>query len=475
MLGWHRKTRLLGVGVLARAAGTLAALGVTLVTLNSGAFGSNSVRGHERSVDIVYALSIGPDGKLVVAGTSGSSTTGSEGNWALARYTPRGRLDVGFGTAGRVLTNFRTGGGEANAVAVQADGKPVLAGALSTGYVLPSGDFPTVFALARYGRRGKLDRRFGKDGLVLTRFGRRRDWSIANGLAVQKDGKLVAIGLFSSLRYDDFALARYTARGLLDRSFGRAGKVLTSFGAHTRADASAVAIQPDGKIVVAGTDLTDTRPGVGVYEFALARYNADGTLDRGFGDSGRVVTKAGPVSNAYAVVVQPDGKLFAAGSSAAGDDAIHGKGNLILVRYSSAGKLDPNFGTGGELEAEAGVPAALAIQADRKLVTAGVGIGPTHRDDPRDFALARYTESGSLDPSFGGGTLLTDFRAGARAVALVVDGEGRIVAAGTVRTEDFALARYTTSGGLDRSFGTDGKVVTDFELLRRAGRVSRGP
>src|SRR5438552_1470882 len=143
MLGCHRKTRLLSAGVLAGAAGTLAAVGVALVTLDSGAFGSSSVRGHERSVDIVYALGAGPDGKLVVA------------------------------------------------------------------------------------------------------------------------------GLFSSSRYDDFALARYTARGRLDRSFGQGGKVLTSFGAHTRADASAVAIQPDGKIVVAGTDLTNTRPSVGVYEFAL--------------------------------------------------------------------------------------------------------------------------------------------------------------------------------------------------------------
>src|SRR5438067_1584034 len=106
----------------------LAVVGATLLALASGSVGSNSVRGHERSVDIVYALGAGPDGKLVLAGTSGSSTTGSEGNWALARYTSRGRLDRRFGTAGRVLTNFRTGGGEANAVAVQADGKPVLAG-----------------------------------------------------------------------------------------------------------------------------------------------------------------------------------------------------------------------------------------------------------------------------------------------------------------------------------------------------------
>ena len=261
---------------------------------------------------------------------------------------------------------------------------------------------------------------------------------------------------------------RFTAPILvrLDRSFGRGGEVLTNFGA----GASAVALQPDGKIVVAGTDLTS-----GKSDFALARYDADGMLDRSFGNRGRVVTKVGDEDHAFGVLVRPDGKVVIAGSATAGTDAESGRGDLTLLRYTVDGKLDGSFGTAGQLRADAGVPEAVAIQQDRKLVTAGVRPGPNHREDPRVFALARCTENGSLDPSFGrGGKLLTDFHAGARAVAVVVAPNGKIVAAGTVRTEDFAVARYTSGGRLDGSFGSGGKVVTDFELLRRTRHVGKG-
>jgi uncharacterized delta-60 repeat protein len=446
---------------VARAAATVAAVGIALVSLGLVALGSSSASGGERSDDVAYALAVGRDGKLVVAGVSGSSTTGSEGDWALARYTARGRPDPGFGIKGRVLTHFRQGG-YAQAVAVQADGKPVLAGFVGG----PGEAF--VFALARYTHRGKLDRGFGRNGLVLTNFGGGNS-SFATALAIQPDGKTVAVGT-SLAGYHSFVLARYTLRGRLDPSFGRDGRVLTNFGARSAADASAVALQPDGKIVAAGTVLTG-----GQSDFALARYNADGTLDRSFGSAGRVVTEVGEVDHAYGVVVQPDGKVVIAGSAAAGTDPESGRGDLTLLRYTADGKLDASFGTAGQLRADAGVPEAVAIQPDRKLVTAGVRPGPNHREDSRVFALARCTENGSLDPSFGrGGKVLTDFHAGARAIAVVVGASGKIVAAGTVRAEDFALARYTSSGRLDGSFGRGGKVVTDFELLRRTHRVGKG-
>lgn|SRR5436190_3988248 len=460
MIGWHRRKRLFGA--LTRPAATLAAVGIALVSLGVGALGSSGASGGERSDDIASALAAGRDGKLVVAGVSGSSTTGSEYDWALARYTTRGRLDPGFGVKGRVLTHFREGG-YARAVAIQADGKPVLAG-----FLFGPGE-GWVFALARYNQRGRLDRGFGRRGLVLTHFGSRSNSSFASALTIQPDSKVVAVGT-SGIRHLSFVLARYTARGRLDPSFGRGGKVLTTFGAGGNADASAVALQPDGKIVVTGTDLMG-----GKSDFALARYNADGTLDQSFGNGGRVVTKVGDEDHAFGIVVQPDGKVVIAGSAAAGTDAESGRGDLTLVRYTVDGKLDGSFGTAGKLRADAGVPEALAIQPDRKLVTAGVRAVPNHREDPREFALARCSENGSLDPSFGrGGKLLTDFHAGARAVGVVVGANGKIVAAGTVRAEDFALARYTSSGRLDGSFGRGGKVVTDFELLRRARRIGSG-
>src|SRR6266566_1363567 len=162
MIGWQRRKTL--SKPLARAVATVAVVGIALVSVGVGALSSSGATGGERSDDIAYALAAGRGGKLVVAGVSGSSTTGSEYDWALARYTARGRLDPHFGTKGRVLTHFRQGG-YAQAVAIQADGKPVLAG-----FLFGSGE-RFIFALARYTHRGKLDRGFGRNGLVLTNFG----------------------------------------------------------------------------------------------------------------------------------------------------------------------------------------------------------------------------------------------------------------------------------------------------------------
>jgi uncharacterized delta-60 repeat protein len=410
------------------------------------ALGSSSARGREgtaRSTDGAYALAAGRDGKLVAAGFSRRGN--HEPRFALARYTAGGTLDRRFGTGGKVLTGF--GGAQsyarATSLAIRPAGKIVVAGSA----VLPP-RITSLFALARYTVSGKLDRAFGRNGRVLTSFGSRAR-SSAQALAISADGKVVAVGYCDCRRFR-FALARYTPRGRLDRTFGRGGKVVTDFGARSSAEAAAVAIQPDGKIVVAG-DATRTRT-----DFALARYYADGTLDRSFGTGGRVVSKVGDgFSYAAAIVVQPDGKLVVAGRAYVKPDGV-----FALVRYSADGKLDPSFGHGGIVVTN-GNAWALAIQRDRKLVAAG-------NKGPR-FALARFLEDGSLDETFGrDGKLLTDFHALAEANAVVVRADGKIIAAGIVGASpwrDFALARYTSSGRLDGNFGSGGKVLTDFGSL----------
>src|SRR5207245_943210 len=178
-----------------------------------------------------------------------------------------GDLDATFGTGGRVLTDFGGGAG-ARALALQADGK---IGA--TGFT--SSDFGTRrrFALARYNPDGSLDRQ------VVTSFADRDE---ASALALQSDGKIVVAGFSGAGGRQDFALARYNPDGSLDPSFGSGGRVLTDFGGYD--EASALALQSDGKIVVAG--FSDV---VG-FGFALARYNPDGSLDPSFGSGGRVLT-----------------------------------------------------------------------------------------------------------------------------------------------------------------------------------------
>lgn len=404
------------------------------------------------TVDIARALAVGRGGKLVVAGLSSKGPV----RMALARYTTDGRLDRSFGTGGEVLGDFGTRNDNwANSLAVQADGKVVVAGAMR-----PSNGL-TRFALARYTARGRLDPSFGRKGEVLTRLGSGRNVSQAHAVALQSDGKLVAVGLWSKTPIDGptrFALARYTAQGRLDPSFGRGGKVLTDFGVHSDSQATAIAVQPDGKLVVAGDDLTDTRGDRGEFALALVRYKTDGKLDPSFGNGGRVVTKIGGSSGASALVAQPDGKLVVAGSGDRGP---------ALIRYAADGKLDPSFGKGGELLGGAGFPStALALQRDGKFVTAGTGAGPSSREDSREFALARCTKDGGLDSSFGrGGKLLTDFHTGAGADAVAVQAEGKIAAAGTVGGQNFAVTRYASNGRLDTQFGVHGRVVTDFGFV----------
>jgi uncharacterized delta-60 repeat protein len=415
--------------------------GVALASLCAVVLGPGAAAGRERgaaSVDLGEALAVARDGKLVVAGLS---RRGSLAGFALARYTADGALDRSFGTGGKVLTSFGRGSyGGASSVAVRPDGKVVVAGGAAVPPRIYNG-----FAIARYTVAGKLDRTFGRNGKVLMYFGSRRS-NVSNlaAIAIQADRKVVAVGFSSYWPIGGrtrFALARFTVRGRLDRSFGRDGKVLTDFAPRGSSSAYAVAIQPDGKIVAAGGAVLSDQD----YQ-ALARYNADGTLDRSFGNRGKIVTKVGSFSEAVGVFVQPDAKLLVAGNGA-------------LVRYGADGKLDLGWGSGGKVLDGVRHVSAVAMQRDRKLVTAGTGMGPRY---PK-FSLGRFLEDGSRDESFGRpGKLLADFGTKGVGNAVVVRADGTIVVAGTVGGRDFALAGYGRHGRLDGTFGRGGKVVTDF-------------
>src|SRR5262249_51395919 len=176
----------------------------------------------------------------------------------------------------------------------------------------------------------------------------------------------------------NFAVARYNADGTLDTTFSFDGKVTTDFGGDDRA--FSVAIQADGKIVVAGASLTN--PGD---DFALARYNPDGSLDAGFGTGGKVTTAFGSgLDHANACTIQADGKIVAVGADG---------GDFALARYNSDGSLDGTFGTGGKVTTDFGGQLeeafGVAMQADGKIVAAGAAAG--------GFALARYYPDGHLD------------------------------------------------------------------------------
>jgi uncharacterized delta-60 repeat protein len=286
-------------------------------------------------------------------------------------------------------------------------------------------------------------------------------YASAHAFSIRTDGKLVAAGWWSDYigKSGGFGLARYTRNGSIDASFGRAGKVLNSFGSGARDPsgrdfshhgAEAVVIQPDGKIVAAGS--SSRSAGRRDEQFALARYRNDGSPDARFGSGGKVLTSFGSYSGAVGVVLQRNGKLLAAGWSGKND------GHLVLARYLRNGHLDASFGHGGKVE-NGSLPGAgaVALQPDGKIVI----LCSSYRSRAR-VALARYNTDGTLDLTFGrDGAVSTGFFA----FALAIQRDGKIVAAGSAGDSehpDFALARYVADGSLDLSFGRAGTVLTDF-------------
>jgi uncharacterized delta-60 repeat protein len=406
--------------------------------------------------DNASAIAIQSDGKIVVVGEVYNNTTGSS-DFAIARYTTTGLLDTDFDGDGLQITDF--GPNEyADAIAIQSDGKIVVAG---TVYNQTTNN--SDFGLARYNTAGLLDITFSEDGKQTTDFG--GSYDNANGVAIQSDGKIVVVGETESATTDneDIGLARYNTNGVLDRNFDRDGKLTRYFPA-SDGTFYAIAVQSDGKVVVAGRakNVSDN------YDFALARYNADGSLDRNFNRSGKQTTDFfGGSDYVYGVAIQSDGKIVVAGSVY---DPTTGNEDFGLARYNTNGSLDKTFSGDGKQTTDFfgsyEYARGLAIQSDGKMVVAGGVYDPNGN---QDFAIARYTTAGLLDNTFSeDGKQTTDFGGSDDfARGLAIQSDGKIVVAGEIYdfnngNEDFAIARYTTAGLLDTDFDGDGKQTTDF-------------
>jgi uncharacterized delta-60 repeat protein len=374
-------------------------------------------------------------------------------------------FDSSFGNNGIVTTNFGKANQVANAVAVQTDGKIVVAGGttdvFSTNDLTPTSDI----LLARYNADGSLDNTFGNGGKVITSFG--QGPTAAHALVIDGNGRILVAGTFNN----DFALARYNPNGTLDMTFGNGGMATESY--KDPLLATGVKLQPDGKIVVGG--FTNTG---GNDDYAVARFNANGTLDAGF-SGGLVVTNLTPNANneAYALTIQNDGKIILAGFAGAPSETQTDR--YGVVRYNTDGTLDDSFGNGGIVTTDyqpsgSDEGYSVLVQPDGKIV---VGGGSFNRYDI--FVLLRYNPDGSLDNSFGqGGIAATQIEpADSEINGIALMSDGRIVAAGAAAidnlfptfTNQFALARYNADGSLDTSFGSEGILVTSLGNGRTAG------
>jgi uncharacterized delta-60 repeat protein len=374
-------------------------------------------------------------------------------------YGRPGDVDTSF-QGGKVMTQVGEADAYAYAMAKQSDGKLIVVGTCH--------DHGGDFAVMRLTRDGELDATFGEGGLVTTQVGAGSD--VARAVVVDDKGRIVVAGsAVDPAAGLDFAVVRYLANGDVDESFGAAGKARVSF-SDDADTAYAVALQPDGKLLIGGdANLGTSASGM---DFAIARLLDDGSLDESFGGDGRVTQAISTFSgrdSIYALTLQDvDGepRIVAAG----------GERDFTLARFTTEGELDTTFGEEGKLAGLFGstIGAARAVRTtdSGELLVAGQA--------QHDFALAKLSAAGSLVPSFGQeGKVTTAVSAENwdEAYGLGLEKDGNIVLAGfsyegNSSAGNTALVRYTPDGELDDGFGDGGIVVTAVAASNKADQGS---
>ncbi|GGO38448.1 hypothetical protein [Deinococcus humi] len=392
--------------------------------------GALAISGDESGDDRGNATYIDPEGLIYVAG---QTDNGSDFDFFVARYLPSGVLDTSFGSSGISVTSVGPGDDIAMDIALQQDGKIVVIGYASTvrGYGSRNGTADNV-ALVRYNKDGTIDKSFGKNGVITTNVGPKEDYGI--DVAIQKDGKIIVVGGSNNGNDRDILVTRYDSKGLIDKSFGKQGIVLTAVSSGFD-EASAVDVLSNNAIIVAGKSFNGTDT-----DFTVLKYNNDGTLNKMFGKDGiarfnisndtadqLVLLKDGKIviagfaessmgskisvlrlledgrldrsfgfqgiaaplinnlkSYAYTVGLQSNGKVVVAGEIEDGESR-----NQMIVRLNSNGRLDTSFGSSGLITSSDFVTCSAKVTADNKIVTVGFGRVGTNND----IKIARYKDS----------------------------------------------------------------------------------
>jgi uncharacterized delta-60 repeat protein len=396
--------------------------------------------------DSLAAVIVQSDGKIVAAGTKNSTNVYSV---AVIRLLDDGAFDTTFSGDGLVTTTITGATDGARALLQQADGKLVVAGG---GLLNRNGGQGKAFHVLRFNADGSSDSSFDGDGRVQTTIG--SNFTTAAAVAQQPDGKLVVAGEENTTANRRFAVARYNSDGSLDPTFDADGKLSLALVGNESA-AHGVTVQPDGRIVLTG-EVRNTS----LFEVAIARLNANGSLDTGFDSDGRTYVDLYQQSATLSALLrQADGKIVAVGSVDNGTFT-----DFVVMRFSADGVLDTSFDADGIAVTDLGTmddtAYAVAQQADGNLLVVGDAWVRRGSNTSNDIAVVRYRTDGSVDFK-----LTTELTSGGeeRGRAVVVQSDGKFVVAGSIGTgsdQDFALVRYTTSGTRDVTFDTDGAVVT---------------
>lgn len=401
--------------------------------------------------DIMYGSMLQADHKILMAGIS-------SGDFAIMRLLPDGSPDPQFGNDGLALVDYAGKTDRSHAVLVQPDGRIVVAGETQI-------NNQSDFAILRLLPNGTPDSTFGNNGWAVTDLG--TQYEFPNCVALQADDKIVVAGRRTDAVFSEFAMVRYHPDGRVDSLFGNDGIVATNL--RDEDEATAIAIEPDGQIILAGFASVSASG-----DFALTRYNPDGTLDKFFGEGGKVMTDIDGVNASdfiKAMVLLPDGKILVAGN--ANNSYFDGQADVGMVRYDQNGILDPEFGVGGIKVTSFGALTnshGLAVQPDGKILFGGVS--NAIKEDKR-WLLARFQSNGALDEGFATAGFITTKVPGNNdyATAVHIQSDSRVILTGMSGSSpdiDFAAARYIadfvltyTVHAISCSGSNDGSITVD--------------
>ena len=316
-----------------------------------------------------------------------------------------------------------------------------------------------------YAQPGSLDKSFGDNGMVTTKIGPKDN--VIYSIIIQDDQKIVVAGYVFNGSYYDFALARYDTSGKLDQSFGINGIVINSIG---RGDnvALSLMLQPDGKLVASGYAYNGS-----FYDFALVRYNSDGSLDQQFGLNGITITSFGSTSMISSSILENDGKIISVGYENSSFPMDHSV--WAMCRYNSDGTLDETFGSGGKVITEYNnsddVSYSVALRKNGEILVTGY----TYIAFNPKIVTAEYKPDGSLDPAFGeGGKVITSIGLASATISMSIQEDEKIIVTGCSyegSKANILLLRYNSDGTLDNSFGTNGLVLTSIGSFDSFGRT----
>jgi uncharacterized delta-60 repeat protein len=397
------------------------------------------------------AMTLDGSGKIILAGNGYQN--GMDTVIAIVRYEEHGMPDTTFAKYGKVVTSLEETKSVVNAVAIDGDNNIIVSAIRSAGF------YNTMVTLLRYKPDGSLDQSFNSTGVVHSVLGINPYWPQA--MAVQKDNKIVVSGsILNANNLFTYVVSRFDANGHPDSNFNGTGENTTQFEGYSEKYVSALALQPDGKLIAAGF-IAFYGP-YAQFALALTRYDKDGILDEDFGNGGKTTSSFhSSLIYQYGLFTTPEAKLLVTGWGYV-DSAYR----TFLAKYNHDGSMDTTFASKGILLPKENNYVSFLTQGDGKILASG------YYSDLNAYGVARYLQNGTPDSSYGQNGIIMTLPPGTDGTSNgpeFLQSNDKFITSNIVHRDTpyssiYTISRYNTDGTLDASFGHNGKITSDTSI-----------